>query len=45
MINPDKNAGTKDTTFSVNSEGNIVIAYGGFEDKDDHVTRYCKVMI
>ena len=39
VMNPNANAGTDDTTFSVNSEGNVVIAYGGY--KKEGYTRYC----
>ena len=39
MMGADANAGSKDTTFSVNSEGNVVIAYGPAESQG--YTRYC----
>ena len=29
-------AGTKDSTFSVDSEGNVVILYGGSKDSSDY---------
>ena len=43
-MNPNENAGREDTTFSVNGEGNVVIAYAGSKDKTGY-TRYCKVVI
>jgi len=40
----DKNAGTeKDTTFSVDDEGNVVVLYGPSEDSD--VTRQSKITL
>jgi len=37
-------AGTKDSTFSVDSEGNVVILYGGFKDTKGH-TRQTKITL
>ena len=39
MFGGDHNAGTNDTTFSVDTEGNPIIAYGGIMDEFGY-TRY-----